>query len=163
VKPGPPPQPLALRLLRGNTGKRRVPVERVKPTPGAPCPAQLSAAAKREWKRVTPELRRLGLLAQIDRAALAAYCEAWADFEWAIREARGGRRITTAGNGTRILHPAMIIKRQAMDKIRQFAAEFGFTPAARARIEIVGAEEEPDGDERFFGHPRPASAPKPPA
>ncbi len=154
ARPGPRPQPVKLRLLRGNPGKRPLPKQDVKPTPGATCPKELSAAARAEWKRVQPELERLGLLMQIDRAALAAYCEAWSDFLWATGQTRK-KRITYAGNGTVIPHPAVQIKRQAMQKIREFAAEFGFSPASRTKIDMVAPEGTPDDDKRFFEAPQP--------
>lgn len=149
---GPPPTPRGLRVLRGNPGKRRLPKTELRPTPGASCPSDLSAAARTEWKRLEPELLRLGILTRIDRALLAAYCDAWSDFVWAVKQTRGGRRTTIAGNGTEIPHPAMTIKSQASERLRKLAAEFGFSPAARMRLEFIGLgdEEDPD-DKKFFG------------
>ena len=131
----------------------------MKPDPGAQCPSFLHPAAKLEWKRIYPQLMKLGLLTQIDRAALAAYCEAWADFERAAEQTRNRPLTVVAGNGTEVQHPALVIKRAAMEKIRQFAAEFGFTPSARGRVSIPGADEE-DPDEAFLTGPRLAPAPK---
>ena len=148
---GPPPQPTALRLLRGNPGKRPLPQQAVKPTPGADCPKILSPAARAEWKRLQPELLRLGLLTQIDRAVLAAYCEAWSDFLWAVNRIRQSGRLTTAGNGTLIPHPAVQIKRASMKLIKDLSAEFGFSPAALARIDLVAPDGDADDDEKFFG------------
>jgi phage terminase small subunit len=42
----------------------------------------LIAEAKKEWRRITPELQSLGLIARIDRAALALYCQAYARWVW---------------------------------------------------------------------------------
>jgi P27 family predicted phage terminase small subunit len=72
-------------------------------------------------------------------------------------------RVIQAGNGTRIPHPAVLIRRQAMQKIREFSGEFGFTPAARARLEFIGKEEDGDEDDKFFGGPKPAKPKKGPA
>lgn len=157
---GPPPTPLSLRVLRGNPGKRPMPKNPPKPTAGASCPKMLSAEARAEWRRVEPELLHLGLLTQVDRAALAAYCESWADFRWAVGDIGKVGRVVEAGNGTLIPNPAVQIKRQAMQKIREFSAEFGFTPAARARIELSHAEEKDTDLDRFFG-PQPVPGPKP--
>ena len=43
----------------------------------ATCPKQLDTEARREWRRVAPELERMGLSTTLDRAALAAYCACW--------------------------------------------------------------------------------------
>jgi len=38
----------------------------------------LSEAAQREWNRLVGELSKINLLTHLDRAALAAYCNAYA-------------------------------------------------------------------------------------
>src|SRR5919108_3560121 len=76
---GPAPTPTALKLLLGNPGKRPLPKGDPRPTPGVPpCPSWLEGEARKEWRRITPELRALGLLTAVDRAALAAYCQSYA-------------------------------------------------------------------------------------
>jgi len=42
------------------------------------CPPHLTSAAKAEWYRITPLLEELGLIAKVNRAALAAYCATYA-------------------------------------------------------------------------------------
>lgn len=44
-------------------------------------PAWLSADGKAEWERIAPELRKAGLLTTADVAALAAYCESFAELQ----------------------------------------------------------------------------------
>ena len=39
------------------------------------CPRWLDPEAKAEWKRIAPELKRLGILTVLDGPILAAYCE----------------------------------------------------------------------------------------
>jgi P27 family predicted phage terminase small subunit len=160
MKPGPRPTPIALRLLRGNPGKRRIPKQRVTPKPGASRPHWLSPAAVKEWNRVAPELLRLGLLTTLDRAVLAAYCEAVADLQDATETlARKGSTIE-AGNGTTIAHPAVAMKQGATKRVKDLAAEFGFSPSARGGMEIPGAPDGDDEDATFFG-PRTAPPPRP--
>jgi len=160
MRPGPPRQPANLRLLRGNPGHRPVKPDPAKPAAGTDCPEDLTAVAKAEWERIAPELLRLGLLSELDRAALAAYCESYADFRWAVRAIKknnGGRTLVSA-KGYEYVHPAITVKRQAMEKIRQFAAEFGLSPSARGRMEIDPLEFEDPDEARFFGK-RPPSPP----
>lgn len=160
MRPGPPPQPPELRVLLGNPGHRRIPKSRPRPKAGASCPVTLSPAARLEWRRLLPQLLTLGLLTRVDRAALAAYCEAWADFVWATDAIQKQGYVSLAGNGTQIPHPAVAIKHRAMDRVRKFAAEFGFTPAARMRPLDSGAGEDQDDDtDRFFNGPCPVAAP----
>lgn len=86
---GRPALPANVHALRGNPSK--LPLgslldDTVRPKVAIPeCPAHLSADAREEWVRITPHLEQLGLITEIDRAALAAYCSAWGDYVWAER------------------------------------------------------------------------------
>jgi P27 family predicted phage terminase small subunit len=53
------------------------------------CPPELGPVARREWDRLVVELIALRLLTNLDRAALAAYCGAyalWAEATEAIQK-----------------------------------------------------------------------------
>ena len=84
------PKPTALKLIDGNPGKRPIVGHEPRPPASRPtCPAHLSASAKAEWKRLAGALNRIGLLTQVDRAALAAYCQAygrWVEAEKKLAE-----------------------------------------------------------------------------
>ena len=72
------PTPTALKLVKGNPGKRALPkseavVALSEPTP----PAFLCDDAKVEWGRVCSALYAAGLMTELDRAALAAYAAAY--------------------------------------------------------------------------------------
>jgi P27 family predicted phage terminase small subunit len=164
ARPGPPPQPPELRLLRGNPGKRRLPKKHApKPTTGVVCPDELSEEAKKEWCRLAPELERLGILTVLDRAALAALCEAWADLVWALAAIRQLGRTATTEKGYEHTTAAMQVKSQAVKQLKELSAEFGFTPAARDRVHFPGNGQSEDPDEKFFGTPGPRPVPPPPA
>ena len=73
---GPPPKPTKLRVLTGNPGKRRLNQREPQPSKDAPrCPAWLTTDAKKVWRRLSVELKRLGVLTVIDRDALVIYCQ----------------------------------------------------------------------------------------
>ena len=84
------PKPTRLKLIEGNPGKRPLNKHEPKPEPKVPtCPAHLCPAAKAEWKRLSRELFVLGIVTALDRAALAAYCQAygrWAEAERKLKE-----------------------------------------------------------------------------
>src|SRR5688500_8395251 len=73
---GRPPSPTALKLLRGNPGKRKMNAAEPKPLVGAAPPSYVLAdpALLVEWKRQAARLLRLGLLTEIDDGALGALC-----------------------------------------------------------------------------------------
>jgi len=111
-------------------------------------PASLRGEARSEWERITPHLAKLGLISQIDRAALAAYCTAWGDFVWAenrvaalndeareVGDKTGERgRIWDTPSGYKQISVPLQIRNRAMEVMAKFLAEFGMSPASRSRV-----------------------------
>ncbi|MGV0627197.1 phage terminase small subunit P27 family [Mycolicibacter minnesotensis] len=112
--------------------------KRLAPNP----PTWLSREAKAEWRRVVPGLTRLDLVKPEDRATLAAYCEVWARWVDATRAIhRDGlivRNESTRKDGTTSVwwtkNPAVAIAEQAETRLRQYANEFGLTPAGERNV-----------------------------
>jgi P27 family predicted phage terminase small subunit len=134
---GPRPDPTALKILRGNPGKRAISPREPKPTVGRPeVPAHLDAVGRTEWERVIGTLEVNGLVTQLDRAALAGYCAAWSrwvDAELKLREF--GAVVTSPSRGYPVLSPWWTIASTSLRQMRDFLAEFGMSPASRTRIE----------------------------
>jgi len=142
--------PANVHVLRGNPSKKSSAAlldEQVRPPVAIPpCPAHFSPEAKNEWKRITKHLEPLGLVTQIDRAALAAYCTAWGDYVWAERriaelnkagdgDPSGERgRIWDTPSGYKQISVPMQIRNRALELMGKFLAEFGMSPAARSRV-----------------------------
>lgn len=146
------PTPTHLKVLRGNPGKRPLPANEPQPKPKAPpCPAHLDAEAKREWRRMVKELEPLGLLTKIDRAALAAYCQAWSRWVQAEEMIRKTGMIVKAPNtGFPIQNPLLPVANRAMEQMRKFLTEFGMTPSSRARVTAAPSDGNSDPAEEFF-------------
>jgi P27 family predicted phage terminase small subunit len=128
------PKPNALKALDGNPGKRPI-LEEPPVALGVPdAPTHLSDMARAEWDRITVELEAAGLLAQVDRAALAAYCVAWG--RWVDAEAKVAElgTVIKAPSGYPIQSPYLAIANKAMEQMKVFLVEFGMTPSSRARI-----------------------------
>lgn len=135
------PKSAELRLLEGNPGKRRLPQPKARPAAArrrrprmASPPAWMPELGRAEWFRVGRLLTASGILTDTDLTALAAYCDAycrWLDAREAL--ARDGLTTETA-SGNLKAHPATVVVHQAVTEMRQFMAEFGLTPAARARV-----------------------------
>lgn len=144
------PTPTHLKLVRGNPGKRSLPkkedeipvvIEEVSPPPF------LSDDAKVEWGRMMQALVALKLVSQLDRAAFAAYCQAygrWAQAERSLAAMRErdphslGLLVKTTGENI-VQNPLVGIANKAMADMVRYAAEFGMTPSARVRLTGAGA------------------------
>jgi P27 family predicted phage terminase small subunit len=155
---GPKPMPRALKLLRGNPGRR--PLRKKEPSVLVAIPdppPHLDAVALAEWHRITPVLAAAGLVTLLDRGPLAAYCMAWSHWvaaEGQLREC--GSLVVHAGRGGPRLHPLHRVVKTALEQLRVFGAEFGMTPASRSRLEVAEAPPE-NALERFVRRHRGAA------
>lgn len=151
---GPRPTPTHLKLLRGNSGRR--PLNKNEPEPSAPlepppAPEFLSDYACAEWDRIAKELFRLRLLTGFDIAPLAAYCEAYAAWRTAVeklkeaaaRDPVAAALTVTTRHGGVMQNPLFLSMRQAANDMVRYASEFGFTPAARSRVNTAEAQPAP--------------------
>jgi P27 family predicted phage terminase small subunit len=153
------PKPTQLKLVTSNPGKRTLNRKEAKTKAATPAPpAHLTADAVEEWNRVATELFNLGILSEIDRAALAAYAMTygrWVQAERAIArmaekdQLTGGLMIKTS-NGNAIQNPLVGTANKAAADMMRYAAEFGMTPSARSRISAEPPEEGGDSADRFF-------------
>jgi P27 family predicted phage terminase small subunit len=144
------PTPTALKILRGNPGKRRLPDNELQPPPEIPDPPDhLDDAAKKEWARITELLSQLGLIAQLDMAGIAAYCVAfsrWADAERKV--AKHGIIVMSPDKKFPMKSPYLCVAESAMEAMRKMLGEFGLTPSSRTRL--TGTAKQPNKLDRYI-------------
>ncbi|AQU06097.1 phage terminase small subunit P27 family [Dehalococcoides mccartyi] len=146
------PKPTKIHELNGNPsrlnlGKRKE--KEIKPSTGAPtCPSWLDTEAKREWKRIVPELAKLGVITMIDRAALAGYCVAYSRWRTAEEELGKGFTYEYYDSKTfqlkRTVKPEVQIARNSLNQVKAFCSEFGLTPSSRSRLVLPGEPKDED-------------------
>lgn len=131
------PKPTALKLLEGNPGKRPLNAKEPKPEKKAPrCPSWLEPEAKKEWKRMSKTLETMGVLTQVDGAAFAGYCQAYARWKEAEEFLTKHGTIFKTPSGYIQQVPQVSIAQTYLKVMKDFCSEFGLTPAARTRIQI---------------------------
>ena len=135
------PKPTALKVLEGDRGKGRRPLNEHEPIPpkgGVKCPSWLLPEAKKEWKRLAASLEAMGVLTMADLTAFAGYCQAyarWREAEDFISQ-HGSIFKTPSGYVQQV--PQVSIAQTNMKIMLKFCEQFGLTPSARSRI--VGGE-----------------------
>jgi phage terminase small subunit len=156
---GPKPLPANVHLIRGNASKKPLAgmIDEFRPEVEIPSfPSWIWPEAKKEWKRISVELERYGLISKLDRTALVLYCQAWAKMVWAenmltramkaAEEARraaeeagqpfdggDGLMIKTAnGNFTYSHH--WVVGKHAATEVRRYLDLFGLSPSSRSRV-----------------------------
>jgi len=151
---GPLPKPAALKALEGNPGKRTLNLSdgvnpRIKVPPA---PKHLGREASKEWKRITPILAELGLISDLDMAALALYCQAYGrlseleeafNLEVKAKMATGltypaavraaSSTVTPSGYEQQSVTVQLISSHRL--QVHRHLMHFGLSPAARARVQ----------------------------
>jgi P27 family predicted phage terminase small subunit len=110
------------------------------------CPSWLAAEAKREWRRILPELEAMGLLAKADRATIAGYCSAWSRLVEAEKLIAEHGVLVEGYRGSLVKNPACQLARDAAAQVAAAARELGLTPRARESLSTSPAELDEDED-----------------
>ncbi len=129
------PKPTVLKKLEGNPGKRELNFFEPQPEKIAPkCPTWLEPEAKKEWKRSSKELETLGILTQVDMAAFAGYCQAYARWKEAEEFITKHGTIVKTPSGYWQQVPQVSIAQSYLKIMNRFCEQFGLTPSSRSRI-----------------------------
>jgi P27 family predicted phage terminase small subunit len=153
------PTPTHLELLHGNPGKRGVSPSEFTPQRRAPtCPSHLCPPAKAEWKRLATQLTVLRILTELDRAALAAYCQAYGRWVEAERKLQETPMLLKLPSGYVQQNPWLTIANKQLELMHKYLTEFGLSPVARSRVSLAGTGSKPWSGGKFNGL---LGAPKP--
>lgn len=142
---GPAPQPTALKILRGNPGKRALNKREPQPEATIPdCPAHLDDVARAEWGKIVPVLTRMRVLTEADYITLANLCQTYSRWIAAQSELN---KVGTAGflyktsSGYIQVSPLLTIVNTCVDQLTKLCREFGLTPSSRSGIRTTGDAE----------------------
>ena len=148
---GAKPKATVLKLVTGNPGHRPLNEHEAKPRTVIPDPPEiLKDEALAEWRRITLLLAEVGLIAKLDRAVIAGYCQAWARYVEAERQLVTTGLIIKAANGFPMQSPYLSIANKALDQVRQMSEQIGLSGSARSRIKAADAPGDIDPAEDFL-------------
>ena len=102
--------------------------------------------ARKEWKRLAPKLEMLGVLSELDMAAFAEYCQAYARWKEAEEYISSHGSTFETANGCIMAVPQVNIAKSYLAAMESAAKQFGLTPAARSRL-IANADNGDRDDE----------------
>jgi len=151
---GPKALPTNVHLLKGNPSKlsKSQLTDAVRPDVEIPKPGKhLMPDALKEWKRITVELEKLGLISKIDKAALEVYCQAyarWVRAELKMKEFGEAGEISETPNGFQQMSAWLTISNRAVDQMKAFLTEFGMSPSSRGRVTTSSPQMSLFGDEQ---------------
>ncbi|WP_340083782.1 phage terminase small subunit P27 family [Siminovitchia sp. FSL H7-0308] len=131
------PKPTAIMALEGNPGKRKLNQNEPKPEKRAPrCPSWLEPEAKKEWRRMVKKMEHLGILTEVDMAAFAGYCQAYARWREAEEFISKHGSIVKTPSGYWQQVPQVSIAQSYLKIMTRFCEQFGLTPSSRSRIVV---------------------------
>lgn len=142
MKPGPSPTPTAIKLIRGNPGKRKINKDEPKPTVTMPhCPDYLDDVAREEWNRLAPILVRMKVLTEADYIALASLCQTYSTMMKAQEQLNKSGILFKTPSGYVQQSPLIGVVNNCTEKIVTLCREFGLTPSARSRVQANSSDD----------------------
>ena len=114
------------------------------------CPDFVQGEARREWARMSQLLADANLLTEVDRTALAAYCQAYGRWVDAERKLRQTGPVIKSPSGYPILNPYVSIVKGYFAQLSKMMVEFGMTPSSRSRLRIEQPDKQEDPLDTFL-------------
>ncbi len=146
------PTPTAIKIVRGNPGRRPLNAAEPQPSRGRPRkPAWLDGVADEAWAELVELLDGMRVLTVADGPALALLCATYQDYREARTVVRDeGMSYMTENEAGSTIHrprPEFAMMSDAAKRLRSMMVEFGLTPSARSRVHAQGElPQDPLGD-----------------
>ena len=130
------PKPTALKRLEGNPASAATTMPSRSPPEDLPdCPRpSLAIARARNGHRIAGPLHEMGVLTMVDRAALAAYCQAWGRWVEAEEKLKTTPTMLKTPSGYVQQNPWLSVANKQLELMGRYMAELGITPASRSRV-----------------------------
>jgi len=149
--PGPPRKPTKLKLIEGNPGKQKLHREPQPDLGSTPCPSHLPPLGKKMWKHLVQHLDALNLLAKLDSTILEGICVAYARAVEADTILSRDGLTFQSGDNYRQQRPEVAISHNCWRRVKEFATEYGMTPASRGKLSSGSPNEEDDLEAMLAG------------
>jgi len=127
------PMSQGLRVIRGDArpSRARPQIEATVPDTVPEPPAWLSEPVCAEWRSVSHELHRLGLLTELDLQLFAAWCVSVARWKAALAA------LAQVNDDERLTHPLSKVCRDSAREMQRLGAPLGLAgPSSRARLSV---------------------------
>lgn len=110
----------------------------------------LDTKAKKEWKRVVPELKKLDIVGRLDISNLVAYCNAYSKYCEATKALRG-QPLTIEGPTGLKENPLINVQLKYQEAFRKAADQCGLTIQSRLKWAATKMKKQEEQIESEFG------------
>lgn len=108
--------------------------------------------ARKEWKRIVPQLLEIDVVGNLDMANIAGYCMAFANYQKATEELEANPLvIVDEENGTAAVSPYINIQAKYAQEMRRFADLCGMSVGSRLKAAAAKTKEKESELENRFG------------
>lgn len=152
------PIPTALKVLRGNPGRRKLNRHEPKPQLGAEYPGWLAdlgdPSLRQIWDELADRLNRARVLTDCDGEALAQLTHKvvlYRKAAMALKDGSSYQTVTETGAVMQRAKPEVAMLSDLGKQIRGLLSDFGMNPSARTKVSTVGAVDPGDPFTEFFG------------
>lgn len=135
--------PSNVRDMRGDKKVASYNSKEPKPSTGLPpIPRGLTPPQKKAYRKFGRQILSLGIMAEVDGAALATLAIQWARWEELNKELNEAGSLTyekigAKGQKTLMKHPAVAMSNEAMKHVITLLSQFGLTPASRGKVKVI--------------------------
>lgn len=138
---GRPKKPTELKKLQGTEDKRWMfdnEVEFELATENNQTDLELSKSALKIFHQVCEQLRKTGIMAEVDTDLVAAYAQKMSTYKRAVQILNRQTEVIVSEKGERI-NPWFDVAERSLKQATQIGQLFGITPSARSRIPAAAA------------------------
>lgn len=115
-------------------------------------PAWLSQVAKKEWKRVVPQLLKIQVVGNLDLSAVAGYCQAFARYQEVTTQLnQQSLLVMDSATGRIVENPLIKTQTTYAQEMRRFADMSGMSISARLKASAIKTHEIERGIKDNFG------------
>lgn len=110
----------------------------------------INTKAKKEWKRVVPELKKMDIVGRLDITNLVAYCNAYSKYVEATKALRGQPLTVPSPSGEKE-NPLINVQIKYAEMFRKFADQCGLTINSRLKWAATKTKQQEEQIESEFG------------
>jgi len=105
-------------------------------------PYEITKEQRKYWKRYAPELAKLHVITESDKAALLLLCRASVMYDQAAADIERYGTLTNSDKGALVRNPSLLTMEKAQIQVMTLLKQFGMTPATRHNVSTVAADDD---------------------
>ena len=141
-KRGPKPKPTAQKTLSNKKFHGQGRENEPQPDIEEPdIPDHLTGEAVKEWNYMAPILKEQGIIAKMDKALFAIYCQAYGDWVEISRMLKTEKLIHKTSSGNTTVNPLIWLRDKARGCVMKAAVQFGLSPYSRSDVSTKARDE----------------------